>query len=60
MSYTIKSRREQITVITEVEYNINGTIVTVDVSHFMPSNEAEIILGIENREVSETNNLIVE
>ena len=57
MSYTILNRTEQITVITTVEYNINGTIVVVDVPHFMPASEEIIIQGIENREITEAANL---
>jgi hypothetical protein len=63
MSYTILNRTETIqvveykTVVTTVEYNIDGEILTIDVPHFMPSSEDDIILGIENREITERNKL---
>lgn len=41
------------TVFTEVEYNIEGNIITVDVAHFNPQNDMDIILGIENRYITE-------
>jgi hypothetical protein len=43
----------QTLVFTLVEYNFNGTIITVDVAHFMPPDESYIIQGIENRAVTE-------
>lgn len=59
MSYTILNRTETIqvveykTVTTTVQYDIDGQTITVDVPHFMPLSEDDIILGIENREISE-------
>jgi hypothetical protein len=59
MSYRILSERsefsarEEETIFTMVEYDIDGTIIEVEVAHFMPQSRADIILGIENREVSE-------
>ena len=41
------------TVFTLVEYNFDGIIVTADVAHFMPPDEAYIIQSIENRAVTE-------
>ena len=45
MIYTIKqtSQVEQV-VITKVEYNFDGTIITVDVSHFAPTTSDEILI----------------
>lgn len=53
MNYTILNRRVEETVITTVEYQFGDTTVTVDVPHFMPGSEEDIIRGIENRAVSE-------
>lgn len=40
-------------VTTTVEYDINGESVIVDIPHFNPQSEADITLGITNREISE-------
>jgi len=65
MTYSIISRREEVNYVTEtetiaqtlvftlVEYNFDGTIITVEVAHFMPPDESYIIQGIENRAVTE-------
>jgi len=45
------------TITTTVEYNFDGTIVTVDIPHFMPQNEADIETGILNRAMSERRRL---
>lgn len=60
MPYTILSRRSEETVFTTVQYNFDGKIVEVEVAHFMPTSEQDIITGIENREVTEKNKLLAE
>lgn len=57
MAYTILSRRTEETVFTTVEYDIDGTTLVVEVAHFMPQSESDIIQGIENREVTERRKL---
>jgi hypothetical protein len=44
-------------VFTLVEYNFAGTIVTVEIPHYNPVNEEYIILGIENRGITEMKKL---
>ena len=41
------------TITTQVEYDIEGTIVIVDVAHFQPNGDDAIILGITNRYTTE-------
>lgn len=41
------------TIFTKIEYDINGTKVEIEVAHFNPQSENDILLGIENRAVSE-------
>lgn len=54
MSYNILNTREQLTVITTVEYTFeDGSTSIIDVSHFMPKSEDDIIKGIENRFITE-------
>ena len=48
---------EQKTVFTTVEYDFGGTIIVVEVPHFMPPDEDYIILGIENRAITEQRKL---
>jgi hypothetical protein len=48
---------EQTLVFTLVEYNFDGTIVTVEIGHFMPKDEDYIINGIENRAITEQRRL---
>lgn len=58
MSYKILETKEQKTVITTVEFTLNdGSTKTIDVSHFMPKSEDDIIKGIENRLITENNRL---
>jgi len=58
MNYKVLNTREEVTVITEVEYTLNnGEVIIVNVSHFMPKSEEDIVKGIENRLVTENNNL---
>jgi hypothetical protein len=57
MNYKILDRRTEQTVFTTVEYDFDGRIVTVDVAHFMPESEQDIITGIENRAVTEQKRL---
>jgi len=45
------------TITTTVEYNFDGTLVTVDIPHFMPQNESDIETGILNRAMSEKRKL---
>jgi len=58
MNYKILNTREEVTVITEVEYTLNnGEVIIVNVSHFMPKSEEDIVKGIENRLITENNKL---
>lgn len=58
MPYTILDRKDQVTVITTVEFTLSdGSTKIIDVPHFMPKDEADIIRGIQNREITENNNL---
>jgi hypothetical protein len=47
--------REEETVITEIEFDLNGVIKVFKVFHFMPQNEEEIISNINNRYKFELN-----
>lgn len=60
MSYKILSTRTEQTVFTTVEYDFDGQIVTVEVAHFMPESQEDIVKGIENRAVSEQRRLLYE
>lgn len=54
MSYKILNTKEQITVITTVEYTFeDGSTLIIDVSHFMPNSEDDIIQGVKNRFITE-------
>ena len=54
MTYKIISTRQaNETLLTTVEYNFDGIIVTTEVAHFMPKTEEEIIQNIINRASSE-------
>lgn len=54
MTYKIlSSRQADITLITMVEYNLDGTIITTEVPHFMPKSQEEIEQNIINRAASE-------
>ncbi len=58
MTYTILKSIEQKTIITSVEYTFdNGDILIIDVSHFEPKSDEDIIIGIENRGITEQNNI---
>lgn len=48
------------TINTEVEYNLDGAIVTVNIPHFMPQGEGDIETGILNRAASEKRKLDAE
>jgi len=49
MTYKIiETRQADITLITKVEYNFDGVIITVEVPHFMPKSQAEIEQNIIN------------
>ena len=41
------------TVTTEVEYYLDKGTIILEVPHFMPKDDADIILGLDNRFVSE-------
>jgi len=49
--------QDQTTVFTTVGYNFDGTLVTVEIPHFMPPDESYITLGIENRAITEQRKL---
>ena len=52
------NRFQEITVRTLVEFEFpDGSKREVLISHFMPKNEAEIQLGIENRFITEQNTI---
>ncbi len=54
MTYKIISTRQvKETLFTTVEYNFDGTIVTIEVAHFMASSTQEIESNISNRAASE-------
>ena len=54
MTYKIISTRQiDETLFTTVEYNFDGTIVTIEVAHFMPKTEEEITQNITNRASAE-------
>ena len=54
MTYKILSTRQVAdTLFTTVEYNFNGTIVTVEVAHFMATSTQEVENNISNRAASE-------
>jgi hypothetical protein len=48
ISETESIMQDQNIVFTLVEYDFDGTKITVDIPHFMPPDEDYIILGIEN------------
>ncbi len=54
MTYTITSTRQvDETLFTTVQYNFDGTTVTVEIGHFMPQTQEEVIQNILNRANSE-------
>jgi len=54
MTYKILNTRTiDETLFTEVEYDFNGTIVVVDIPHFMPQSSQDVITGIINRAATE-------
>ena len=57
ISETETITQEQRVVFTLVEYNFEGTLVMVEIPHFMPPDEDYIILGIENRAITEERKL---
>lgn len=61
MTYKIISTRQaDITLITTVEYNLDGTIVTTDIAHFMPKTQEEVEQNIINRAASEATRIQAE
>ena len=58
MTYKIISKRQDSdTLLTTVEYDFNGTKITIEVPHFQPQSVKEVIVGIENRGASEERKL---
>jgi hypothetical protein len=54
MTYKILSTQQAgETLITLVEYNFDGTIITTEIAHFMPQSTEEIEQNIINRASSE-------
>jgi hypothetical protein len=54
MTYKILStRQDELLLYTTVEFNINGQVLTSDVSHFMPKSQEEIEQNIINFSQSE-------
>lgn len=54
MTYKIISTRQvDETLFTTVEYNFDGTIVTIEVAHFMPQSNVEVVQNIINRAATE-------
>ena len=54
MTYKITSTRQvEETLVTIVEYNFDGTIITTEIPHFMPKTEDEITQNIINRAATE-------
>ncbi len=57
MGYRIIETIEQKLIITKVEYTFeDGSTSVIDVTHFQPKNENDIIKGVENRFITEQNN----
>ena len=58
MKYTIVSKtvRED-TVVTVVDYDLDGVVVRESVAHFRPQSLDDVKLGIENRGMSEASKL---
>ena len=55
MEYTILSTEVKgDTTFTEVQYIIEGQIVIVNIAHFIPQTQDDIILGIQNRFITES------
>lgn len=46
-------RMEWKTVTTEVEFYLDKGTVTIEVPHFMPKDDNDIILGLDNRFITE-------
>jgi len=44
-------------IVTDVEYTIGLDKVTVSIPHFQPTTKADVLLGVENREMSEERKL---
>lgn len=53
MKHNIINRRESITVFTEVEYTFDGVTEIIEIPHFEPKSEEEILQNIQNRYESE-------
>lgn len=49
MEHNILNRRESLTVFTEVEYVFDGVPEIIEVAHFEPQSEEEILQNIQNR-----------
>ena len=58
MTYTITSVNQvDETVMTTVEYDLNGTQMSIVVSHYNPTSLGDIDTGIKNRGISEITRL---
>lgn len=58
MTYTILSTNQiEETLLTLVEYDFDGSIVTIEVAHFMPKDAAEIAQNIVSRAETEITKL---
>ena len=54
MTYTILSTRTaELTLITNVQFNFDGDIITVDIPHFMPKTQEEVEQNIINAAAGE-------
>ena len=54
MTYKILSTRiVGETVFTEVEYEIEGQTLTIDVAHYAPDSQSAVLQGVINRAMSE-------
>lgn len=54
MTYTILNTRTVGEILfTEVEYDFDGTVMTIEIPHFMPQTSEEVITNIVNRASSE-------
>jgi len=58
MEYKIISKRQDSdTLLTTVEYNFDGVVLTIEIPHFQPQAVKEVITGIVNRGASEERKL---
>ena len=59
MTYTIlRTEQKEDTLFTDIEYTFDsGEVIIVSVAHFQPQSKEEVIIGIENRGISEEQKL---